>query len=107
MGLASPAIITSLNVFQPPCFCQDRKGNMFIVNGVDRPYRWDGSSSTAELAGITAPTTAPTVTAANGGNLSAGVYQLYYRYIDDEGIPSNLSPVAEKRWPNIPCMLPS
>lgn len=94
MGLAAPAIATSLNVFQPASFCQARNGDMFIVNGVDRPRRWDGSSTLVQLAGLTAPTVALTVTASSGGNATAGAYVIYFRYKSADGIYSKLSPVA-------------
>jgi len=96
MGIAAPSILggLTLNTFQPMCVCQARTGEVYIVNGIDRPRRWDGSSTDAELAGMTAPTTAPTVVASSGGNSTAGDYVVYVRYIDANGIPSALSPVA-------------
>lgn len=89
-----PSTIASGRSFeQPPCIIQDQAGNLYIANGIDPPVRYDGLSASVESWGMEAPTAASTTTLDTGGASTAGDYVLYYRYVDDEGIPSNLSPV--------------
>lgn len=76
---------TGYNTFQPICFAQDRYGVLFGVNGIDRPFRWDGMTAALEDAGIDAPTDATLVTVtAAAGNATAGVYKFAARYLDDD-----------------------
>lgn len=108
---------TAFNTFRRLCFCRARNGDLFGVNGLDKPFRWDGYTATVEEAGIRAPTAAPTVSTAGGGAATAGTYLCYYRYIDDTlpaPIPGSLSPVTEVvatanqqfQWSAIPASLP-
>jgi hypothetical protein len=93
----SATIYTGWNTFRRACFCRSRFGDLFIVNGLNTPLRWDGMTATAEEAGIRAPVAAPTVAVAAGGGATAGSYDCYMRYIDNtlpDPIPGNLSPVA-------------
>lgn len=77
------SLATGLSTSQPVCFYRCRNGDIFFVNGVDRVRRWDGVTAAAELAGITAPVSVPTVTAASSGGATAGDYVFAVQYIDD------------------------
>lgn len=76
------------------CFTISSDGLLFAVNGVDRPLRWDGVSDEFVLAGVDYPGTALTMTASGTGGGITGTYIAYYRFVDDRGNVSNLSPVA-------------
>lgn len=78
----------------PVSIARAQSGEVYFHNGDpdDTPGRWDGSGS-ATASGIVAPTTAPTVTAKTGSGIS-GEYTCYYRYVDEDGTPSNFSPSA-------------
>lgn len=45
------------------CFARGPNGDLYGVNGLDRGVRWDGVSAEVEQLGITAPASAPTVSA--------------------------------------------
>ncbi len=84
---------TGLSVTQPMTFCEDRRGILYMANGVDRPLRWDGELATAENAGLTAPGSALAASGSGAGSTLSGTYSCYVRYLDRDGIPSSLSPV--------------
>lgn len=84
---------TGLNTHHPLSICKVPTGENYIANGFDRPLRYDGISSAAEYSGLVAPATAPVIADGGAGALT-GTYYGYVRFIDDEGIPSNLSPVS-------------
>lgn len=81
------------NVEFPTHFVGTQNGELFLFNGVDHVTRWDGISASTHPAGIAPPSTAPTVVAMPGGGSEAADYHFYYRYLDRDGIPSNLSPI--------------
>lgn len=90
----APTLITATNPFRPLCFAKGALDDLIMVNGLERGYRWDGKTATAELLGILAPAAAPSATTPVGGAATAGDYLLAFRYTDDEEplpIPSNLS----------------
>lgn len=86
-------IVTSWNNDYPSSFARDRKGVLYIVNGLQRPQRWDGITAAAEDAGLTGPTAGPTVADdTTAGSVTASeTYYCAYRFLDDELNPSNLS----------------
>lgn len=91
----SQAGITCLNGFSPVSFFRDRRNVAFGVNGLGRGFRWDGLSASAAWLGIDAPTAAPGISGSGTtGGSSVGDYTAYYRYVDKDGYPSSLSPVA-------------
>ncbi len=95
--MASTEIDTGLNPQQPITWFTDRKGVAYGVNGINRGIRWDGFASSVGQLGVTAPSTAPTITPDTGGAASAGDYDCAYRYVarDLEGdVYSNFSAVA-------------
>lgn len=53
---------TAFSTAHPLTFTRGRNGDVYGVNGEGRGFRWDGSSASLELLGITAPAGAPTVT---------------------------------------------
>lgn len=48
---------------QPMAFARGRNGDIYGINGEDRGFRWDGITASVEQIGITAPASAPAVTA--------------------------------------------
>lgn len=105
----SDTLWTGLNPYFPLSACKVPSGEQFFASGVDVPLRYDGVGDTAEYAGMYPPLTAPTL-AAGGAGSQTGTYYGYVRFIDDEGIPSNLSPISVAAtitskylsWSNIP-----
>ena len=90
------ALNTSRHTETDVTFAKTPGGELFMVNGIDRGLKWNGSvNSTPVVIGLDAPTTAPTVTAASTGGAEAGDYIMYYRFGDADGNYSNLSPIAE------------
>lgn len=87
-------LYSSFNVFQPLDFAKDRFNRLIAVNGVDRGKIWNGLTSAPWELGITAPTSAPSITSPAGGSLSVGDYTLAYRWLDADLQPSSLSPSA-------------
>lgn len=86
-------IETSVDTAAPPCWVQTRAGDLIRVNGAERGSIRIGD--TAYPLGITPPATSPKVTTAAGGNSFQGTYYCAYRYRDDHGRYSSLSPLAE------------
>lgn len=90
------ALNTSRHTETDVTFAKTPGGELFMVNGIDRGLKWNGSvNSTPVVIGLDAPTSAPTVTAASTGGASAGDYVMYYRFGDADGNYSNLSPIDE------------
>lgn len=96
------SIVTGLNTFQPVCFAQDQYGRLFGVNGLDRGFIWDGIAATAIKLGIESPTEvngptneAPTVSVIAAGTGLPMTYHFYYRYVDQNGVPSVMSKLTE------------
>ncbi len=68
-------------------------GETLRFNGLDQPKRWDGLMSTVENAGIPAATNdnmRTFLTPGGNGNMW-GRYAFGVRFVDDEGIPGDLS----------------
>ncbi len=74
-------------------FIESDAGLLYSVNGFDPMLRWDGQTDQAELAGLAAPTTAPTLSASGKGAI-VGNYNSYVRFVDRLNNYSNLSPVS-------------
>lgn len=90
------ALNTSRHTETDVTFAKTPGGELFMVNGIDRGLKWNGSvNSTPVVIGLDPPTAAPTVTAASTGGAKAGDYIMYYRFGDADGNYSNLSPIAE------------
>lgn len=83
--MGAPELIAAgtLSTFQPACFYRAGTGDIFVANGLSRPFRWDGITAAAEQAGITAPTSLPSIAVASGGAATAGDYIMAVQYIDD------------------------
>ncbi len=87
-------ISTSINRFHPMSMAIAHDGASFFTNGLDAPKRWDGLSSLAEDAGMRPPSTTVTIAGQSTAGSIWGNYIAYCRFVDDAGIPSNLSPVT-------------
>lgn len=89
------SLVTSLHTETDMCFAKTPSGELFMVNGIDRGRKWNGSpDGSAVVIGLDAPTSAPTVTTPAGGGAEAGDYLVAYRFGDEDGNYSNLSPTA-------------
>lgn len=86
-------IHSNLNPEQRVCMANAPSGELYIHNGLDAAQRWDGQTLVCETSGMEAPDTACTIAGSGSGSIF-GNYNAYVRFIDDEGIPGNLSPVA-------------
>lgn len=92
---AQQNIRTGMNPFQPVCGSRERQGHELIINGIDRGSNWNGLTPLADELGIDGPALACTFSGStSGGGATAGVYEAAYRYVDRDGLPSNLSPLA-------------
>lgn len=77
----------------PEHFTREPNGKMFASNGVDPVLVWNGFGSDMEIAGVPAPTAKPTISATGQGAIS-GTYFAYVRFVDESGVPGNLSPIS-------------
>lgn len=84
------------------CFAKTSGGEIVVVNGIDRPWKFNGQTGTVVSSegpacplGIDPPAAAPTGTPGSTGHCQAGVYVLAYRFVDRFGNPSVLSPTVE------------
>lgn len=82
------------------CFTQTSGGELFAVNGLDRPWKYNGQNGTAVngegpacAVGIDPPTAALAATTPGSGNALEGTYYVAYRWLDRFGNPSVLSPL--------------
>ena len=73
------------------------ENNVLLADGVEPMLRWNGLRSAAETAGMDGPTSALTVTSSGSGTITItqGVL-VYYRYVDNDGNVSNLSPASSR-----------
>jgi hypothetical protein len=85
--------LSAFNTFQPLCMVKVPSGDLLGFNGINRGFRWNGRTTAFHNVGVDAPTAAPTVAASGSGSIT-GAYDCYYRYADQDGNYSNLSPVA-------------
>lgn len=77
----------------PNSFAADGTGLLLIADGIGPVLRFDGYETTAENAGLVAPTTAPTATPSGVGSMSGG-YFVYASFIRDDGFESSLGPAG-------------
>jgi hypothetical protein len=92
-GGAGPSLTGNLPRSYPLEFARATNGYLYMTNGLTEVIKWDGITSSTSQAGVTAPTTALTISA-TGSGLITGTYSAYTRFIDVDGNPSNLSPVS-------------
>lgn len=89
------SLLTSLHTETDICFAKTPGGELFMVNGIDRGRKWNGApASTPVVIGLDPPPTAPTVTTSTAGGAETGDYITFYRFGDEDGNFSNLSPVT-------------
>lgn len=79
-------------------YVESDSGVLMIVNGFDPMLRWDGQTAMTELAGLAAPTVAPTMIGTGQGPI-VGTYTAYLRFVDKFGFYSNLSPISNSFTP--------
>ena len=83
--------------YQPVSFARSRDNKLVMVNGLTRGRIWDGVQGAAELLGLDAPTSQPSVSLTPSvGNAQAGTYLFAYRYVDPRGVPTSLSPARSR-----------
>ena len=92
------SLATGRSPYFPPSFVRSNMGDMFISNGIDEILRWNGTTSAAQSAGITAPSTAATVASSGSGSIT-GTYYAYVRFGDADGNFSSLSPISTVHSP--------
>lgn len=98
--LAAMALLHSTLSTSHGCRTAEYKHLGYLTNGWDKVLRWDGRSSSIEVAGIPGPSTEidswlpPTVESAGDG--TAGLHLIRYRYLDSKtGYPSDPSEERE------------
>jgi hypothetical protein len=100
-GGESADFITGLDTDHPAVMYRDAMDGLLVYNGLERGYRWDGTSSTAELAGVSSPEdlggNPPTIAenTALAVTMTAGDYIAAYRYMDKYGYPSDITEFTE------------
>ena len=57
---------------------------LFLCNGHDPNYKYDGMAAAVQTFGVAAPTVAPTAVNAAGANMADGHYYIKYRYRNSE-----------------------
>lgn len=83
-------------VIYPPTVIVASQNRVLIADGTHRVRRWDGQSSSSDTAGIIAPTAKLTVPATNpAGSITTEEATAYYRFVDSDGLVSNLSPASD------------
>lgn len=87
------SLLTGLHTETDICFAKTPAGEVFMVNGIDRGHKWDGAATSTVFIGLDAPTVAPTVGENSGGHSEVGEYFTAYRFGDEVGNYSNLSPL--------------
>ena len=85
------ALHTSRTVLRPICRATVPTGEVYLADGVNIPVRDDGYRATVENAGMPAVTNGSFAGSSSGSGSINGKYYFGVRYLDDEGIPGNLS----------------
>lgn len=85
-------LTTGIDHTRPLSVTHTSKGETFMANGTDKPRRWNPYDLTVENAGVIPATLSTmTITAGATGGAISGTYYVALRFIDDEGIPGDLS----------------
>lgn len=92
LGLQT-VLLGGLSTDHPVSFAETSEGKLLLANGIDPMLEWDGQKSVAEPCGVAPPTQAVSMTGVGPGPI-LGKFFAFQRYIDDEGNPSNLSPIG-------------
>lgn len=94
-------IESGVSTTYPSCWAQSRAGSMIRING--KPYGTPNVGTRGTIfyegatpydLGIIAPTVAPNITPASGGDCTPGTYGFAYRWLDANGVASNISPIT-------------
>lgn len=83
-------IYSGMNTDTPASMAEAHDGVLYVVNGIQPALRWDGQTTSAEIAGIEKPLTGCDIGGGASGSMY-GKYDAYVRYIDDSGQRGNLS----------------
>lgn len=68
-------------------------GYVYFANGLTKVRKWNGVTFEARDAGVPAPTLSFSLAGSGSGSIT-GTYTAYQRWLDEDGNPSNLSPVT-------------
>jgi hypothetical protein len=94
LGLGMQTVLLGgLSPDHPISFAETSEGKLLLANGIDPMLEWDGQKSVAEPCGVIPPTQAVSMSGVGPGSI-LGKFFAFQRYIDDEGNPSNLSPIG-------------
>jgi hypothetical protein len=93
-GRLGTVLRTGLSGRHPFYFAEAADGVVLITNGIDPMLRWDGSGLSAEVAGVPAPATGPSILVV-GGIVSTSSYLAFVRFVDRRGNVSDLSPISD------------
>lgn len=77
----------------PDSYAESADGVILVANGIDAVVKWNGFTDQAEPAGVLPPdpTVIPAIASSGSGTTLNGSYQIYVRFLDVDGLPSNLS----------------
>lgn len=93
--IQTDSITAQLDSNQKLTYAKATNGYIYMASGLRKMVRWNGFRPMAVQVGVDAPTTAPTIAFTGTGSIG-GTYTAYMRFIDDEGNPSNLSPISNE-----------
>jgi hypothetical protein len=68
-------------------------GDLFVVDGINPPQRWDGFASGFDVIGMDKPATAITLSGSGAGAI-VGTYWAFERFIDSQDNVSDFSPIS-------------
>lgn len=74
-------------------------GYLYHTNGLNPVKRWNGRSASQGDAGMEGPSTA-LVIASSGDGVLVGTYAAYVRFLDADGLVTNLSPISNEITPS-------
>lgn len=90
-----PDTLKTNYVRKVPNFAQTPTRDLVISNGFDRVQRWNGLATGTVNLGFTPPSAAPVANTAGGtSGTITGLYYVGYRFVNSQGTPSSLSPLA-------------
>jgi hypothetical protein len=89
-----PNTLASIFDYQRPItISRTAEGEVYIADGVNKAQRWNGTDAATENAGMPQAVSS-TTHSGSGTGIITGLYSVGVRYIDDDGIPGDLSPLT-------------